>query len=176
MLINPNPRQMSLVQPVVALFYSIFKKNGIDMRFFDTTFYDVSAKYNDPDLYTQNIRDVKLVKEDNTAAIGYEPPTKRFSDIYADFRSEVESYKPDVLMISALESTIVFARDLLRAVRDLGVPHVLGGVFATYAPELALSYDEIDIVSVGEAEDVIVPLVKKIVAGELLDDLPGVWT
>ena len=41
MLINPNPRQMSLVQPVVALFYSIFKKNGIAMRFFDTTFYEI---------------------------------------------------------------------------------------------------------------------------------------
>ena len=63
MFLNPNPRQMSLVQPVVALFYSIFKNHGIEMRFFDTTFYDVSDEYVDSDIYVEAIRDVKKVTE-----------------------------------------------------------------------------------------------------------------
>ncbi len=29
LFINPNPRNMSLIPPVVSLFYSIFKENNI---------------------------------------------------------------------------------------------------------------------------------------------------
>ena len=55
MFINPNPRNMSLVQPVVSLFYAIFKQHNIDMRFFDTTFYDVSETYTDANKYIQEV-------------------------------------------------------------------------------------------------------------------------
>ena len=33
LFINPNPRTMSLIQPVVSLFYGIFRNAGIEMRF-----------------------------------------------------------------------------------------------------------------------------------------------
>ena len=173
MFINPNPRQMSLVQPVVALFYSIFKNHDIEMQFFDTTFYDVSDEYVDSDLYVEAIRDVKKVDRPDSMS---ESAKKGPRELEADFRNAVESFQPHVVMVSALESTVTFARNLLRMIRDLEIPHVLGGVFATYAPELALSYDEVDVVCVGEAEEVIVPLVKRIVAGEKLDGLAGIWT
>ena len=35
---------------------------------------------------------------------------------------------------------------LLKQVRKHKIPTILGGVFATFAPDLALSFDEIDIV------------------------------
>ena len=62
MFINPNPRQMSLIQPVVSLFYSIFKQNDIEMRFFDTTFYDVSDSYVNSDKYKMGNLAVKKIR------------------------------------------------------------------------------------------------------------------
>ena len=48
---SANPATMSLVPPVIALFYSIFKKNNIEMRYFDTQAYDTSALYADPNVF-----------------------------------------------------------------------------------------------------------------------------
>jgi len=172
MFINPNPRTMSLVQPVVSLFYSIFKKNGIDMRFFDTTLYDVSKKYTNSEKFLQNNLYVKRVDDEVSKVI---PEAKPGTELLKDFRRELEYYQPDVLMASAMESTIVFVREMLGSIRDLGIPHVLGGVFATCAPDLAISYDEIDIVCVGEAEEVIVPLVNNLCSKKKISNLPGLW-
>jgi len=43
MFINPNPRNMSLVQPVVSLFYVIYKQHNIEM-FFLTQLFMTSLK------------------------------------------------------------------------------------------------------------------------------------
>ena len=133
LLINPNPRQMSLVQPVVALFYSIFKNHGIEMQFFDTTFYDVSDEYVDSDRYVESIRDVQQVKRPDSLS----GSTKGPKELEADFRKSVESFQPHVIMVSALESTITFARNLLRIIKDLEIPHVLGGVCLLYTSDAA---------------------------------------
>lgn len=170
MFLCPNPRDMSLIPPVVALFYSIFTKHGIEMRFFDTTFYDVSSTYANANEYDKESLNVKQYSEPNESQAVF---SKSRDQLFNDFRREMEDFQPDVLMVSAMEATIYFSREMLQSVRDLRVPTVLGGVFATYASRLALSYDEIDMVCVGEAEDVIVPLVKRIKAGERVDDLPG---
>lgn len=170
--INPNPRQMSLVQPVVALFYSIFKNHGIEMRFFDTTFYDVTETYVDSEkFYIENMTN----KEVDSPTTHWAQPVKSKKQMMTDFRREMEEFQPDVLLASALESTVLFAVELMSSVRDLGVPHVLGGVFPTYAPEVAIEFKEVDVICVGESEDVVVPLVEKLKARETVENLPGIW-
>ena len=166
---------MSLVQPVVALFYTIFKQHDIVMRFFDTTFYDVSETYSNADKYQEEVS-LGVKKRDETELKKHLLKPKTKAQLFSDFRREMEDFQPHVLFASSTESTISFAREILKRVRDLGVPHVLGGVFATYAPELAISYDEVDLICVGEAEKTIVPLVKRLANGEKTTDLPGVWT
>ena len=172
LLINPNPRQMSLVQPVAALFYSIFKNNDMEMKFFDTTFYDVSEKFIDSNEYLESIRVFKKPEIFHKES----SPSKPGEQLFVDFRQMVEDFKPDVIMVSALESTVTMARQMLAVVREFGIPHVLGGVFATYAPDLAISFEEVDVICVGEAEDIIVPLVQGLINGEKVDHLPGIWT
>jgi len=172
MMINPNPRSMSMVQPTVPLFYSILKENGIEMRFFDTTFYDMSELYTDAEKYQQMTLGVLRIKE----AIPKEVSSKKsMVHLLQDFRGELKSFCPDVLLVSAMESTIVFARDMLKAVRDLAIPCVLGGVFATTSPELAISYDEFDVICVGEAENILVSMVQRLANGDEISDLPGLW-
>jgi len=173
-MINPNPRSMSLIQPVVALFYSLLEAADIEMKFFDTTFYDLSDRYADPNKYLQEFmitRQIDTQKLDNKLKL----PKPRAA-LLTDFRRELEDFQPDVLLVSAVESTVLLAREMLQSVRDLGIPSVLGGVFATYAPKLAISFDEVDIVCVGEAEETLVPLVRGIVGGKDVSKLNGIWT
>jgi radical SAM superfamily enzyme YgiQ (UPF0313 family) len=172
LFINPNPRNMSLVPPVVSLFYSIFKESNIDMKFFDTTFYDLSSHYTNPDSFRQESLEVRPYEVE---LIKKRTQSKKGVDVYPDFRSMVESWQPDVIMASAMESTITFTIELLRSIRDLHVPTVLGGVFATFVPEMAIDFDEVDIVCIGEGESVIVPLCKRLASGKKVSGIPNLW-
>jgi anaerobic magnesium-protoporphyrin IX monomethyl ester cyclase len=172
LLINPNPRGMSLISPIVSLFYSLLKNNNIDMRFFDTTFYDVTEKYVDPNKARVSML---FVKDHEPGSPVDEQPKKSLSDLKSDFRKEVETYRPDVIMTSATESTVSFAREVLAGVRDMGIPHVLGGVFATFAPHIAIEFDEFDAICCGEGENLVVPLVERLKSGQSLIGLPNLW-
>jgi radical SAM superfamily enzyme YgiQ (UPF0313 family) len=179
LMLNPNPRSMSLVQPVVALFYSIFKNNNIEMKFFDTTLYDLTDDFTDPTKVAKESLVFKgsdsgedKIPNGNVAIPG--------DFLIGDLRSIIESFQPDVIMVSSTESTVDLTRFILSSIRDFDIPHVLGGVFATYAPDLAISYPEVDILCIGESEPVIVPLVKELAKGvtnfNKIKNLPGVWT
>jgi len=169
MLIVPNPRTMSLVSPIVSLFYSIFKKNGIDMKFFDTTFYDMSERYTDPNIVKETILGVKPVGKRSVTEL------LDGNRVEKDFKDNVKEYNPDVIMASVMESAVHFTRDLLKYTDDLNVKQIMGGVFPTFAPEVAINFDEIDAICVGEGENVIVPLVKKIKQGESIAKMPNMW-
>lgn len=168
LFVNPNPRNMSLLPPIAALFYSIFRNSGIEMKYFDTTLYDVSDKYSNPDDYKKKILGVKEFKHEYNKQ-------KTYDDLIRDFRCEVQNWRPCVIMVSAVESTITFSREILNSVREFGIPHVLGGVFATHASEVAIKFDEFDIICIGEGEPVIVPLCQKLASGENLSDIPNIW-
>ena len=169
---NANPATMSLVPPVVSLFYSIFKEAGIEMKYFDTMAYDTSDIYADPNEFTHAGWTLKKNKKVEKLITTHSKPGK---DIFKDFKEVAKEFNPDVIMASATESTFLFTIDLLKAVRDLKYPHVLGGVFATFAPEVAFKYEEIDVLCVGEGERVIVPLVRKLAMGEEPIGVGNIW-
>jgi len=171
-LINPNPRSMSLISPVVSHFYNILKANDIKMKFFDTTFYDLSDKYANPEKQmTENLS----VKEFKADLPGGRVPHKKYVELLLDFRQEVKGFQPDIILASAMESTVTLTRELLENIRDLKIPHILGGVFATYAPELAISFPEVDAICIGEGENVIVELILKIKKGESIKNVSNIW-
>ncbi len=173
LLIVPSPRQMQLIAPIVASFYSVFRTNDIDMKFFDTTFYDVSDTYLNPDKKMAEIGSVKDFT--NTLTPLSISPAKNHEELLVEWRDTVNNYGPDVIFASCVESTVSFTRELLAHIRDLNLPHVLGGVFATFAPKKALNYPEIDVICVGEGENVIVDLVERIKGRRDLSDLPNIW-
>ena len=170
--INPNPRTMSLVQPVVSLFYGILKKAGIEMKFFDTTLYDLTDNYIDPEKIN---KDSFLVRTYDDSELKNKVDTNSGENLYTDFRRLVEKSQPTVILASATESTMNLTRDILSSVMDYNIPHVLGGVFATYSPEVAIEYSEIDIVCVGESENILVELVERLTNNRKINMLPGVW-
>ena len=175
-LISPNPRTMSLVSPVVSHFYNILKANDIEMKYFDTTLYDLSDKYVNAEKKIYENFSAKEVREEHKVKIpGFGTTLKNREELLLDFRKEVEDYQPDVILTSVMECTVRLMREMLSHIHDLKVPHIVGGVFPTYAPDLAISYPEIDVLCVGEAEHIIAELVLKVKKGESLKGFPNTW-
>lgn len=163
---------MSLISPVVSHFYNILKANDIELKFFDTTFYDVSEKHINPD---QKMAENFSVKEYKHNMPDNLTPLKNFNDLLLDFRKEVKTFQPDVILASSVESSILFTREMLSHVRDLKISHVLGGVFATFAPEQAINFPEIDVICVGEGDNILAQLVMQIKEGKSIEDIPNIW-
>jgi len=173
---NPNPRSMSLISPVVSLFHSIFEENAIEMRFFDTSFYEMSDEYANSDKFLSDNLVIKGYEENFEQVMENLPPYPVHGSVIEDLRQEVEEFQPHVIMGSAMESTVSLTRKLFKGIRDFGLPHVFGGVFPTFAPEMALSFPEVDYICKGEGERVIVPLIRTLAEGKDPFGLPGIWT
>jgi anaerobic magnesium-protoporphyrin IX monomethyl ester cyclase len=181
LFLNPNPRSMSLIQPVVALFHSILESANMEMKFFDTTYYDLSNEYVDPQKFNAENLTFKKAKNDlsylvnETFAIPEKHLKQGFDLMIQDLRAEVMSFQPDIVLLSTLESTAMISRRILESIRDFHLPHVIGGCFPTFAPELAIEFPEVDFLCVGEAENTLVPLIDAIYNKKFPIELPGIW-
>lgn len=181
LFLNPNPRSMSLIQPVVALFHSILSQAGMEMRFFDTTYYDISDEYVDPQKFFASNFTYQPAKNDKNFLVNetFAIPEKRlkngFDTLVKDLKGLTNDFQPHIVLLSTLESTALFSRRILSELREFGLPHVIGGCFPTFAPELAISFPEVDVVCVGEAENTLVPLIRSVVAKQYPLQLPGIW-
>ena len=76
----------------------------------------------------------------------------------------IKSEKPLLVGISLLTSFYVeLVREVTSYIRELGVPQVGGGIFATLSPEVCIDF--VDYVIRGEGEDAIIELAETIYAG-----------
>ena len=80
-------------------------------------------------------------------------------------------FSADVVGISTITSTAPRAYEFARAVRRAGIPVMMGGPHVTFLVDEALQY--CDYVIRGEADDLIVDLVKAIEAGTGFDRIPS---
>jgi len=162
---------MNMLPPAIGLLSAILKECGHTVALFDTTYYEKLVGF------SKEI-DSDQVKVDKLQARPYEMPheiTLKTSDVYTDFREMVLSFGPDLIAVSATEDMFLLGISLLKAVKDLKILTILGGVFATFAPDLALSYSEIDIVCKGEGEDALRTLCDRLEKGRPYDDIPNLW-
>ena len=80
-------------------------------------------------------------------------------------------FSADLVGISTITSTAPRAYEFARAARRAGIPVVMGGPHVTFLADEALQH--CDYVVRGEADDIIVDLVKAIEAGSGLDRIPS---
>jgi anaerobic magnesium-protoporphyrin IX monomethyl ester cyclase len=155
--------------PAMGLLSAVLKERGFEVKLFDTTSYRyVDGKDVDSD----------GSKGDRLMARPFTMPktvTVKYSDCYEDFEKEVLDFKPDLLALSATEDMWTLGIQLLRRVRHLKILTIAGGVFPTFAPELALSFPEIDIVCKGEGEDALSTLCERLEKRENYDDINNLW-
>lgn len=168
-MIYPNFRGMNMLPPGVALLSAVLKEAGFEVRLFDTTYYEsLDGQSSDSD----------KSKSDRLMARPFKMPeeiTLKSTNCFEDFRKEVQSYRPDLLALSSTEDMWPLGIKLLKQVRDLKILTIAGGVFPTFAPKLALSYPEIDIICKGEGEDALKTLCQRLSRGQSYDDIPNLW-
>ena len=172
LLIYPNQRGMNMLPPAIGLLSSILKNDGNIVELFDTTYYEKLDEPDGAEIDSDNIKTDKLM------ARPFENPneiTIKRTNVFIDFKKKVESFGPDLLAISCTEDMFELGILLLKQVRESGIPTIIGGVFATFAPDLALSYDEINIVCVGEGEDALRLLCRRMREGKRYDNISNLW-
>ncbi len=146
LLIYPNQRGMNMLPPAIGLLSSILKEDGNNVELFDTTYYEKLDESSNAEI------DSDKIKTDKLMARPYKMPneiTLKTTNVFDDFDKKVESFSPDLLALSCTEDMFELGVALLKKVRRHKIPTIMGGVFATFAPNLALSYDEINIVCKG---------------------------
>jgi len=137
LLFYPNLYGMNLLPPAIGLFYSILKKEGFEVRLFDTTMY--------PDLLIDNnIHDMAKAKNLNAREFDDSifEKNKKKSNAKTDFIKIVQDFAPDLIAMSATESMYMIGINLLKQLGGLKPIVVAGGVFPTCNPELALKVSD----------------------------------
>ena len=147
LLVYPNLPMMLVTPLSIALFTWILRQEGFEVQLFDST------QYGDGDLSSPQNRAKYL----QARAIFSEENLKLLKDteMAADFLKQLESFQPDLLLYSFTEDALSRALQLLRVSNPLKIPTVVGGVLATAAPEWLMSFPEINLLCVGEGEEVV---------------------
>ncbi len=173
LLIYPNYRGMNMLPPAIGLLSAVLLEGGHEVQVFDTTYYE------SVDGETE-LADSDGKKSEQLMARPYEMPvelTLKTSDVLDDFAQMIDSFKPDLLALSCTEDMWHLGLRLLRHIRPTRrILTVAGGVFPTFAAELVLGHDEIDIVCKGEGEIALRKLADRVGRDQDYTDIPNLLT
>ena len=142
LMFYPNLHMSALMPQVIGIFTALFKREGYTIDLFDCTFYQDIDVIN----LGKNANEER-VKNRNAHAYSnqewHEKGTKTKWGIKEDFVKKVQEFKPDLILVSVLESTYFLAMDLLNSVpqKDRNYKTLFGGVFATYAANKIIKND-----------------------------------
>lgn len=150
----------------VGIFTSICKKNNVQVKVFETTQY--SNEYSNRHIRMTEIGASRQNKSEEIKDMFYIKPTNR---IIPDLVKCLEDYSPDLILMSVQEDTWHQAIQLLEAIEPYNIPHLIGGVFPTMAPNIVLSNPLVKNIVKGEGEIV----VTKAIQGVPLSEIDGVW-
>ncbi len=168
LFIYPNIRKRGQVPPNITLFSTILKNNGFITDVFDSTGYEipnVGVGYSEEkrlEFMTEKKADREMSFEDRV-------------DIVGDLNKKIKEFKPDLIAVTTTESTFLIAEYLLKKIDGEHAPVILGGVFATSAPEVVIEFKEIDMLCVGEGEEMLLELCRKMRDGLDYKNVPGLW-
>lgn len=170
LLLYPNLYGMNMLPPAIGLFTSILKRAGHEVSLFDTTVYEGLTTVDSDKQKADNLNarpyDDALLKE---RALQTNP--------IEDFKNKIKSFNPDLIAVSVTEDMYPIGLTLLKSLGQERPMVVVGGVFPTFAPDLALKYAEgsIDFVIKGEGDEVLPELCYRLENKLALEDLPGLY-
>ena len=162
---------MNMLPPAIAIFSSLLKQEGHECRLFDTTYWDIVEEnlLNNDEYKEKNLH----VRPYNKAPIDV---TLKTTDVFEEFAKEVESFDPQLIAVSSTEDMFPLAIKLLSKIQKKNRPPVIiGGMLATFAPELVISFDEIDMVCVGDGENSLINLCNRMQKCLDYSHVQGLW-
>lgn len=92
------------------------------------------------------------------------------------YLEKVRSFKPDLVAFSCLTNLYSFARDKARLIKKhFNIPAVIGGIHPTILPEYVLENPDFDMLCIGEGDEAMPELVRKMEKGEDYFDTRNFW-
>ena len=159
LFLYPNTFGMNMLPPAIALFSALLKKEGHQVKIFDTTYYTLDYGIDSDGSKVDKLSVVPYNLEEK----GIKVKTTNWRD---DLKILVNEYKPDLFAISSTEDMWELGMEIINELRDYklknNIPVIAGGVFPTFAPEICIEEDLIDMVCVGEGENALLDLTKRI--------------
>ncbi len=172
LFIYPNTFGMNMLPPAIALFSAMLKKEKHEVKIFDTTYYSIDYGIDSDGSKVERLNALPYDMKDK----GIERKKSKWQD---DIQKLVLDYKPDLIAISSTEDMWELGMMILEEIRDYKInneiPVIAGGVFATFAPDICIDNELVDLVCVGEGENALKDLCKKIENKEDYEDLTNCW-
>lgn len=174
LFLYPNERGMSTIPPSIATLSQVLKNEGHQTALFDTTFYkfDDELTIEDSDEITAKALANRPVLDIDDDDIHFKKTTRSAVN---DFVSIVNDFKPDLIAVSCTETTFLRAMQIIDQSRHIGIKNLFGGVFPTFAPDLVMSYENVDMLCVGEGENTIIDLANSISNNENYSNVTNLW-
>lgn len=166
LLVYPNIQMSALMPQAIGIFTAILKDADFNVDLFDCTFYSDSP--------TDDTNQEKVTHKQVLPYDWSERGVEAKTGILEDFKRKVEAYDPDLIAVSVLESTYFLGLNLLRALTRR-YPTLMGGVFATYAPEKIIQEDLVDYVCRGEGDEALVDFCCRLADGEPIENTLNFW-
>lgn len=128
----------------ISLFSAILKKEGHEVKCFDTSFVDFGFT-----TISESTTVAKMHKPVDLSSLNLE---KKKVDVDKALLNVLKDFRPDVVGFTVISDEIGIAKDLSNSVKkwNKNVIVIWGGKGATVEPERVLSFDSVDFVCVGE--------------------------
>ena len=170
LLVYPNLPLMMAPSIAMGIFTAIAKKEGCEVDIFETTQY--SDAYSNRHIRMTEIGANRANKDDEVKDMFY---IQSQDKVFPDFINKVEEYKPDLILMSVQEDVWKMARNLLEQIHDKNIPHILGGIFCTSAPEIVMSSPFVKILARHEGERTVLQAIQCLKEGKPITDINGIW-
>jgi len=170
LLIYPGLFMQTALPIGIASLAAALKSQSIEVKLFDTVL------FREPHEIDENLE--RAEKHHSTKFIDYSSVgiVQNHEDLIDSFTKVLLEFKPNLLALSSVESTFSRGIKLTRqAKKVMDVPIIAGGVFPTMAPEIVLKENSIDMVCIGEGEDVIVELCECLQKGQDYSNILSLW-
>ena len=174
LFIYPNTFGMNMLPPAIATFSAILKNEGHEIQVFDTTYYSTDHGNNSDGSKEEGLNVVPFSQQMKKR--GMVPKNTKWED---DVKKQVNNFKPNLIALSTTEDMwelgIRVIEEIKEYIKKENIPVIAGGVFPTFAPDICIKHNLIDLVCVGEGENALIDLCKKIENKEDYSDVTNLW-
>lgn len=170
LFLYPNKVMVTRTPLGIGYLSSYMKRDGHEVRLFDTTFIKCGDTIGDEDLRASSLQ----VRNPDLKRHGI---VEREGDVFTEFEKEVESFKPDMIATSVVDPNYKLGLELLRRIKKnhKNIISVIGGSTATFAPDEVIAEDCIDMLCIGEGEEAMSELCMKLQQGKDVTDVANFW-
>lgn len=172
LFVYPNTFGMNMLPPAIALFSSLLKREGHSVEVFDATYYQTDYGIDSDGTKMQFLNVVPYDMEGSGIRL-------RSTDWRTDLKEQVDRFQPNLIAVSSTEDMWELGMHILDEIQDYKVrnkvPVIAGGVFPTFAPDLALKWPLVDMVCVGEGENALIDLCARLERGDDYSDVTNLW-